>query len=149
MFLSQISHSNVSETLRWPVLVIAIFAAVVGSQAIITGTFSIIKQCAALGCFLKGENSPYLIQSTWPDLHPGDQLDLNGVMLGCYYWFQRHKRLGNASGLAVITVMLVTTCLMSIVIVLCWHRSVLLAVCFAFLLRTIEALYFCFSHQVS
>jgi len=33
------------ETLRWPVLVIAILAAVVGSQAIITGTFSIIKQC--------------------------------------------------------------------------------------------------------
>jgi len=39
------------ETLRWPVLVIAILAAVVGSQAIITGTFSIIKQCSSLSCF--------------------------------------------------------------------------------------------------
>ncbi|KAI3495963.1 hypothetical protein L1887_38311 [Cichorium endivia] len=38
---------------RWEcvVLAIAILAAVVGSQAIITGTFSIIKQCSALGCF--------------------------------------------------------------------------------------------------
>lgn len=42
-----------SEKLRWPVLVIAILAAVVGSQAIITGTFSIIKQCSSLGCFPK------------------------------------------------------------------------------------------------
>jgi KUP system potassium uptake protein len=39
------------EKLRYPVLVIAILAAVVGSQAIITGTFSIIKQCSALSCF--------------------------------------------------------------------------------------------------
>ncbi|KAH9709047.1 Potassium transporter 6 [Citrus sinensis] len=41
-------YVSVPEKLRWPVLVIAILAAVVGSQAIITGTFSIIKQCSAL-----------------------------------------------------------------------------------------------------
>ena len=41
----------VTEKIRWPVLVIAILAAVVGSQAIITGTFSIIKQISALSCF--------------------------------------------------------------------------------------------------
>lgn len=46
------------------------------------------------------------------------------------------------SGLAVITVMLVTTCLMSLVIVLCWHQSVLLAICFVLFFGTIEAMYF-------
>jgi KUP system potassium uptake protein len=52
MFLSIDMHNSVFlETLRWPVLVIAILAAVVGSQAIITGTFSIIKQCSSLSCF--------------------------------------------------------------------------------------------------
>ncbi|KAL4352688.1 hypothetical protein GQ457_06G041420 [Hibiscus cannabinus] len=45
-------------------------------------------------------------------------------------------------GLAVITVMLVTTCLMSLVIVLCWHKSVFLAVLFIFFFGSIEALYF-------
>lgn len=35
----------------WPVFVIAALAAIVGSQAAITSTFSIIKQCHALGCF--------------------------------------------------------------------------------------------------
>lgn len=35
----------------WPVFVIATLAAIVGSQAVITATFSIVKQCHALGCF--------------------------------------------------------------------------------------------------
>jgi KUP system potassium uptake protein len=42
----------------------------------------------------------------------------------------------------VITVMLVTTCLMSLVIVLCWHKSIVLAICFILFFGTIEALYF-------
>lgn len=35
----------------WPVFVVATLAAVVGSQAVISATFSIVKQCQALGCF--------------------------------------------------------------------------------------------------
>lgn len=46
------------------------------------------------------------------------------------------------AGLAVITVMLVTTCLMSLVIILCWNKSVFLAICFIFFFGSIEALYF-------
>lgn len=42
----------------------------------------------------------------------------------------------------MITVMLVTTCLMSLVIVLCWHRSVFLAIGFIFFFGSIESLYF-------
>ena len=40
-----------TEAVRWPVLIIAILASVVGSQAIISGTFSIINQSQSLGCF--------------------------------------------------------------------------------------------------
>lgn len=35
----------------WPILVVAIFATMVASQAVISGTISIVKQCHALGCF--------------------------------------------------------------------------------------------------
>ncbi|GFY91042.1 K+ uptake permease 6 [Actinidia rufa] len=183
------------------------------------------------GMLPKSQNSSYLVQSTRTDLHPRDQLDLNVVMLGCYYWFQRHEAHGahaqvwamdelmscllwcrlvkrrvtgkillqgfrccrasfswkgiwmvgapskdkelwvliflmfglsysfarvadllrswttvfvelRNAGLAVITVMLVTTCLMSLVIVLCWHQNVFLALCFVLFFGTIEALYF-------
>ena len=35
----------------WPVLVIATLASIVGSQAVISATFSIINQCSSLDCF--------------------------------------------------------------------------------------------------
>ena len=46
------------------------------------------------------------------------------------------------AGLAVITVMLVTTCLTSLVIMLCWHRSPALALVFFLFFGSIEVLYF-------
>ncbi|XP_073300402.1 potassium transporter 6-like isoform X2 [Primulina huaijiensis] len=135
-------YVSVPEILRWPVLVIAILAAVVGSQAIITGTFSIIKQCSSLGCFPKVK-----IVHTSSKIHGQIYIpEINWILmilcLAVTVGFRDTKRLGNASGLAAITVMLVTTCLMSLVIVICWHRSVALAVCFVVFFGALEALYF-------
>nr|GLL49897.1 potassium transporter 6-like [Ipomoea trifida] len=135
-------YVSVPEKVRWPVLVIAILAAVVGSQAIITGTFSIIKQCSSLGCFpgvkIVHTSSKIHGQIYIPEINWTLMLLCLAVTIG----FRDTKRLGNASGLAVITVMLVTTCLMSLVIVLCWHQSVFLAIGFVLFFGTIEALYF-------
>ncbi|KAJ0231935.1 Potassium transporter 6 [Hirschfeldia incana] len=135
-------YVSVPEKLRWPVLVIAILAAVVGSQAIITGTFSIIKQCSALGCFPKVK-----IVHTSSKIHGQIYIpEINWILmilcLAVTIGFRDTRRLGNASGLAVITVMLVTTCLMSLVIVLCWHKNILYAIAFVVFFGTIESLYF-------
>ncbi|PON59288.1 Potassium transporter [Parasponia andersonii] len=135
-------YVSVPEKLRWPVLIIAVLAAVVGSQAIITGTFSIIKQCSALGCFPRVKivhtTSKFHGQIYIPEINWILMILCLAVTIG----FGDTKRLGNASGLAVITVMLVTTCLMSLVIVLCWNRSVFFAIGFVVLFGAIEALYF-------
>ncbi|CAL0314054.1 unnamed protein product [Lupinus luteus] len=135
-------YVSVPEKLRVPVLVIAILAAVVGSQAIITGIFSIIKQCSALSCFPRVKvvhtSSKIHGQIYIPEINWLLMLLCLAVTIG----FRDTKHMGNAAGLAVITVMLVTTCLMSLVIVLCWHRHVLLALGFVFIFGTIEALFF-------
>ncbi|KAH7660139.1 KUP system potassium uptake protein [Dioscorea alata] len=135
-------YVSVPEQIRWPVLAIAILAAVVGSQAIITGTFSIIKQCSALGCFPRVKivhtSSKFHGQIYIPEINWILMILCLAVTIG----FRDTKRMGNASGLAVITVMLVTTCLMSLVMVLCWNKSILLALCFILFFGTIEALYF-------
>ncbi|KAJ0895830.1 putative potassium transporter [Helianthus annuus] len=135
-------YISVPENLRVPVLLIAVLAAVVGSQAIITGTFSIIKQCYALRCFPRVKivhtSSKFHGQIYIPEINWILMMLCLAVTIG----FRDTKRMGNASGLVVITVMLVTTCLMSLVIVLCWHRSVFLAIGFVVLFGTIEALYF-------
>ncbi|KAL6603805.1 hypothetical protein ACP70R_044166 [Stipagrostis hirtigluma subsp. patula] len=135
-------YVSVPGKLRWPVLVIAILAAVVGSQAVITGTFSMIKQCTSLGCFPRVK-----IIHTSAKVHGQIYIpEINWILmilcLAVTIGFRDTKHLGNASGLAVITVMLVTTCLMSLVIVLCWHKSIFLAIAFIVFFGTIEALYF-------
>lgn len=135
-------YVSVPEKLRWPVLAIAILAAVVGSQAIITGTFSIIKQCQALGCFPRVK-----IVHTSSKIHgqiyiPEINWTLMILCLAVTIGFRDTKRMGNASGLAVITVMLVTTCLMSLVIVICWRKNVFLALAFVIFFGAFEALYF-------
>ncbi|XP_054803524.1 potassium transporter 8-like [Prosopis cineraria] len=135
-------YVSVPEKIRWPVLAIAILQAVVGSQAVITGTFSIIKQCSALGCFPKVK-----IIHTSSKIHgqiyiPEINWTLMLLCLAITIGFRDTKRMGNASGLAVITVMLVTTCLMSLVIILCWRKSISLAISFMLIFGSIEALYF-------
>ncbi|GER51526.1 potassium transporter family protein [Striga asiatica] len=135
-------YISVPEKLRWPVLVIAVLAAVIGSQAIITGTFSIIKQCSALGCFPRVK-----IVHTSSKIHGQIYIpEINWILmvlcLAVTFGFRDTRRMGNASGLAVITVMLVTTCLMSLVMVLCWRRTVLAALAFVAFFGAIEALYF-------
>lgn len=131
-----------AESVRWPVLVLAILASVVGSQAIISGTFSIINQSQSLSCFprvkvvhtsAKIHGQIYIPEVNWM---------LMILCIAVTVGFRNTKHMGNASGLAVITVMLVTTCLMSVVIMLCWHRSPLLALAFLLFFGSVEALYF-------
>lgn len=89
------------ERIRWPVLAIAILAAVVGSQAIITGTFSIIKQCSALGCFPRVK-----IIHTSSKIHGQIYIpEINWILmilcLAVTVGFRDTKRMGNASGMTI------------------------------------------------
>ncbi|KAI4990730.1 hypothetical protein ZWY2020_039101 [Hordeum vulgare] len=49
--VERIFYDSVPEVLFWPVFVIATLAAMIASQAMISATFSCIKQAMALGCF--------------------------------------------------------------------------------------------------
>ncbi|XP_006658130.1 probable potassium transporter 9 [Oryza brachyantha] len=135
-------YISVPESVRWPVLVLAILASVVGSQAIISGTFSIINQSQSLSCFPRVK-----VVHTSEKIHgqiyiPEINWLLMVLCIAVTVGFRDTKHMGNASGLAVITVMLVTTCLASLVIMLCWHRSPVLALIFFLFFGSIEALYF-------
>lgn len=49
--LSTAFYSSVPHAVFWPMFVVATLAAIVASQALISASFSIIKQSMALGCF--------------------------------------------------------------------------------------------------
>lgn len=133
---------SVPESVRWPVLVVAILASVVGSQAIISGTFSIINQSQSLGCFPRVK-----VVHTSDKIHGQIYIpEINWLLMilciAVTIGFRDTKHIGNASGLAVMTVMLVTTCLTALVIILCWHKPPILALCFLLFFGSIELLYF-------
>ncbi|KAI3926730.1 hypothetical protein MKX01_039716 [Papaver californicum] len=133
---------TVPENVRLPVVIIGIFASVVGSQAIISGTFSIINQSQSLGCFPRVK-----VIHTSEKIHgqiyiPEINWMLMILCIAVAVGFRDTKHMGNASGLAVMTVMLVTTCLTSLVIVLCWRKPPIIALAFLIFFGSIEILYF-------
>ncbi|XP_059666824.1 potassium transporter 2-like [Cornus florida] len=135
-------YVSVPDTVRWPVLIIAILASVVGSQAIISGTFSIINQSQSLGCFPRVK-----VVHTSDKIHGQIYIpEINWILMilcvAVTIGFRDTKHMGNASGLAVMAVMLVTTCLTSLVIILCWHKPPIVALCFLLFFGSIELLYF-------
>ncbi|KAL2534563.1 Potassium transporter 2 [Abeliophyllum distichum] len=135
-------YVSVPESVRWPVLVIAILASVVGSQAIISGTFSIINQSQSLGCFPRVK-----VVHTSDKIHgqiyiPEINWMLMILCIAVTIGFRDTKHMGNASGLAVMAVMLVTTCLTSLVIILCWQKPPIVAFIFLLFFGSIELLYF-------
>ncbi|KAM7492693.1 hypothetical protein LguiA_035614 [Lonicera macranthoides] len=134
-------YDSIPDVVYWPVFVIATLAAIVASQAIITATFSIIKQCHALGCFPR-------VKVVHTSKHIYGQIyipEINWILmiltLAIAIGFQDTTMIGNAYGLACMSVMFITTCLMSLVITFVWHRSFLLGGAFFLFFGFIEAVY--------
>ncbi|CAD6222659.1 unnamed protein product [Miscanthus lutarioriparius] len=134
-------YLSIPSPLFWPVFVIATLAATVGSQAIISATFSIVKQCLALGCFPRVK---VVHTSRW--IHGQIYIpEINWILmvlcLAATLGFRDITVIGNAYGLACITVMFVTTCLMSLVIIFVWQKNLLISLLFLVFFGTLEAAY--------
>ncbi|KAJ8621435.1 hypothetical protein MRB53_029964 [Persea americana] len=131
---------SIPGSLRHAFTVISLLASVVGSQATITGTFSIINQCLALDCFPRVK-----VVHTSEKIHGRVYIpDVNWILMVlcltitiCF----EDKSIGNATGLAIVTGMLITTCLMSLIIALYWEKNMLISACFLIFFGSIEAIY--------
>ncbi|XP_024017823.1 potassium transporter 4 isoform X1 [Morus notabilis] len=134
-------YNSIPEPVFWPVFVVATLAAIVGSQAVITATFSIIKQCHALGCFPR-------VKVVHTSKHIYGQIyipEINWILmiltLSITIGFQDTTLIGNAYGLACMTVMFVTTFLMALVIIFVWQKSIMLAAVFLVFFWLVEGVY--------
>nr|XP_009630337.1 potassium transporter 4-like isoform X1 [Nicotiana tomentosiformis]XP_016514023.1 PREDICTED: potassium transporter 4-like isoform X1 [Nicotiana tabacum]XP_016514029.1 PREDICTED: potassium transporter 4-like isoform X1 [Nicotiana tabacum] len=134
-------YNSIPDSVYWPVFVIATLASIVGSQSIITATFSIVKQLNALGCFprvkivhtsrnVKGQI--YIPEINWI---------LMILTLSVAVGFQDTILIGNAYGLACMTGMFITTFLITLVMIFVWQRNIALATCFLLFFWFIEGVY--------
>ncbi|XP_056862933.1 potassium transporter 9 isoform X2 [Raphanus sativus] len=135
-------YASIPRSVYWPMFVVATGAAIVGSQAAISGTYSIIKQAVSHGCFPRVKivhtSKEFLRQIYCPDINWM-------LMLGCIAVtasFKNQSQIGNAYGTAVVLVMLVTTLLMVLTMLLVWRCHWILVLIFAFLSLVVELSYF-------
>nr|UWK23391.1 KUP9.1 [Olimarabidopsis pumila] len=135
-------YASIPDSVYWPMFVVATGAAIVGSQATISGTYSIVKQAVAHGCFPRVKivhtSKKFIGQIYCPDI--------NWIlMLGCIAVtasFKNQSQIGNAYGTAVVLVMLVTTILMVLIMLLVWHCHWILVLIFTVLSLFVELSYF-------
>ncbi|XP_020086247.1 probable potassium transporter 2 isoform X2 [Ananas comosus] len=134
-------YESIPQPVFWPVFVVGTLAAIVASQAVISATFSIVKQCHALGCFPRVKvvhtsrwiyGQIYIPEINWI---------LMVLCLAVTIGFRDTTLIGNAYGIACMTVMFVTTWLMALVIIFVWHKNVILALLFLLFFGSIEGLY--------
>nr|GMD73393.1 potassium transporter 1 [Ipomoea batatas] len=134
-------YKAIPEPIFWPVFLVATLAAVVGSQAVISATFSIISQCSALHCFPRVKivhtSSKIYGQIYIPEIN----WILMCLCLAVTIGLRDTNKIGAAYGLTVTTVMFVTTCLMAMVMVVVWKKKILTAAAFVAFFGSVELLY--------
>ncbi|KAM7527657.1 hypothetical protein LguiB_031067 [Lonicera macranthoides] len=134
-------YKAIPEAVFWPVFIVATFAAVVGSQAVISATFSIISQCCALNCFprvkIVHSSSKIYGQIYIPEVN----WILMCLCLAVTIGLRDTNMIGHAYGLAVTTVMFVTTCLTAMVMIIVWKQKIITTAIFLLFFGSIELLY--------
>ncbi|GAB4815865.1 hypothetical protein N2152v2_002911 [Parachlorella kessleri] len=125
--------------IKWPMVVLATAATIIASQALISGAFSITQQAVSLSCFprvtIRHTSEHVKGQVYIPEVN---YLLMTGT-IAVVLIFQTSSKIGNAYGLAVITVMLMTTSLISLVMIICWEVHLLLVATFWLVFTFIEA----------
>ncbi|CAL9159312.1 unnamed protein product [Musa hybrid cultivar] len=134
-------YASIPQPFFWPVFVVSTLAAIVASQAVISATFSIVKQCLALGCFPRVK---VVHTSRWiygriyiPEINWILMVLCLAVTIG----FRDTTLIGNAYGIACMTVMFVTTWLIALVMVLVWQKNIIFSLLLLLFFGSIEAVY--------
>ncbi|KAK9705964.1 hypothetical protein RND81_07G095700 [Saponaria officinalis] len=125
----------------WPMFVIAVLAAIIASQAMISGTFSIIHQSLALGCFPRVKvvhtSAKYEGQVYIPELNYLLMIACVCVTLG----FGTSTHIGNAYGIAVVFAETLTSFFMVLVMLLIWKTHILLVLLYICCIMSVELVY--------
>ncbi|XP_042487389.1 potassium transporter 5-like isoform X2 [Macadamia integrifolia] len=134
-------YKSVPKPIYWPMFVVAVLAAIVASQSLISASFSIVQQSLALGCFPRVKvvhtSSKYEGQVYVPEINNLLMLACVGVTLG----FKNTLKIGNAYGLAVVFVMTLTSTFLILVMIMIWKTNFALIILYASTIAFVELLY--------
>ncbi|XP_070664745.1 potassium transporter 5-like isoform X2 [Malus domestica] len=132
---------SIPKPLYWPMFVVAVMAAIIASQAMISGTFSIIQQSLSLGCFPRVKivhtSTKYAGQVYIPEVNYLLMLACVGVTLG----FRSTAKIGNAYGVAVVFVTTLTSSFLVLIMIMIWKTNIFLVISYVLVIGSVELLY--------
>ncbi|KAK3194036.1 hypothetical protein Dsin_025346 [Dipteronia sinensis] len=139
--VSDTFFKSIPGPLYWPMFVVAVLAAIIASQAMISATFSIIQQSLSLGCFPRVKivhtSAKYEGQVFIPEINYLLMLACVGVTLG----FKTTAKIGNAYGIAVVFVMTLTSSFLVLIMIMIWKTNILLIISYVLIIGAVEFLY--------
>ncbi|CAD6213437.1 unnamed protein product [Miscanthus lutarioriparius] len=128
-------------SLFWPTFILALAASIIGSQAMISCAFATISHSQTLGCFPRVKilhtSRQYSGQLYIPEVNYLLCLGACLVTIG----FRTTVIIGEAHGICVVLVMIVTTLLLTIVMLLVWKISIWWIVAFFVVFMSSESIY--------
>lgn len=139
--VSETFYKSIPHGVYWPMFVVAVLAAIIASQAMISGSFSIIQQSLALGCFPRVKivhtSSKYEGQVYIPEVNYLLMLACVAVTVA----FRTTTKIGNAYGIAVVFVMTLTSAFLILVMIMIWKINILLVILYVLIIGSVEILY--------
>ncbi|CAN0923123.1 Potassium transporter 5 [Linum grandiflorum] len=123
--VSEAFYKSIPEGWFWPVLLVAVLASIIASQAMISGTFAIIKQSLSLGCFPRVKI-----------------VHTSSKFAGQVYIPEAKYLLMLASiGIAVVFVMTLTSAFLVLIMLMIWNTNILLVIAFILTIGSVEIVY--------
>ncbi|KAI3960381.1 hypothetical protein MKW98_017105 [Papaver atlanticum] len=134
-------YKSIPNPIYWPTFAIAVAATIIASQAMISAAFAIITQALSLGAFPRvtvvHTSAKYEGQVYIPELNYFIMIATVLVTIV----FRTTEQIGNAYGIATISVMVITTNLVTLIMLLNWKTSIWLVALFYMVLLTTEVIY--------
>ncbi|XP_019452632.1 PREDICTED: potassium transporter 5-like [Lupinus angustifolius] len=139
--VSDTFYKSIPGALFWPMFVVAVAAAIIASQAMISATFSIIQQSLSLGCFprvtIVHTSAKYEGQVYIPEINFILMIACVAVTAG----FKSTTNIGNAYGIAVVFVMTLTSSLLVIIMIVIWKTNIFLVITYVLTIGSVELIY--------
>uniref|UniRef100_A0A6N2MQY2 Potassium transporter n=1 Tax=Salix viminalis TaxID=40686 RepID=A0A6N2MQY2_SALVM len=139
--VSETFFKSIPDPLYWPMFVVSVMASIIASQAMISGTFSIIQQSLALGCFPRVKivhtSAKYEGQVYIPEVNYLLMVACVCVTLG----FKTTTKIGNAYGIAVVFVMTLTSAFLVLIMLMIWKTNIFYVIVFVLTIGSVELLY--------
>ncbi|CAL0320604.1 unnamed protein product [Lupinus luteus] len=139
--VSDTFYKSIPGPLYWPMFAVAVAAAIIASQAMISATFSIIQQSLSLGCFPRVKivhtSAKYEGQVYIPEIN-------YILMIACVAVtaaFKSTTNIGNAYGIAVVFVMTLTSSLLVLIMIVIWKTNIFLIISYVLTIGSVELIY--------